>query len=254
MKKITILFAAVSLLTHIISCGTVNQKLNHRMKKVKGSKIVVEEDRALDDFSVVNIDYYAVTLVHGTVNKVRIVGEDNVLPELHFLNKGGVLSVSLTENMYLHVNHPIKIYVHFTDLKEVRSDAGNYTSDGAIRGNHLKVRSRRGSFNLLVDVDTLSAELSGSGRCRAALYASGTVGSAHIALEKNAIFDSPELSGKEFKIAYSQDAYFRIKMKNFEKTNVLFPTNKVVGPVASGHIKGIFGRRSLDKVPFSYLN
>lgn len=240
MKKVSLLFPVLFGLLFISSCGTINQKLNPGMKKVRGSKIVVEEERLLEDFSKVNIEMFSVVLVQDTVNKVRLSGEDNVLPEIHFKNENGVLSVNLTENMYMHINHQPVIYLHFKEIDEIFSDHGRYSTSGVIDVDKLHVQSSSGNFELILNVDTLSADLSGNGRCRGAVFASGDVGIADISLQVNARFDSPDLFGKECRIDFSEESYYRIKLKNWEEKNVLLPTNKPFGSHAADHLGDLF--------------
>ena len=169
-----------------------------------GSGNVVTENRKVNDFQAVEVNYPAqVFISQGNTVSVKIEAEDNVLPGLRTQVKNGKLDIFYRSETGKHVNpkKPVKITIVVKDLTEVDfSSAGELTIEG-LETDKLDV-SLSGAGNLKLDaihVQDLGVNLSGAG----SMSASGTADDLDLNISGFGDFKGSELHGKTARVHIS---------------------------------------------------
>lgn len=181
----------------------------------------------MDSFYSVRINDFKVILVQDTLYEIRISGEDNIIPEIHFTNTNGILEANVTEGVHLRVKRKPEIYVHFVDIDELLAEQAEYRTLGSITTDSLIILSNSTDFKLELAVDRLTVDLAGNGMTRGRLAVTGNARQTNVLLTRNGAFDSPALTGENCQISYQDGSFYRIKLDNFEETNVRMPSNRL---------------------------
>ena len=155
MKK-SILFVAALLLATTIQA----------QKKIKGNGNVTTINRTTSNYDAVSFagsfDYI---LVSGTEGKIKIEGEENLLPYIITEVKNGTLNVKTQNRINLQTsrNKTIKITVPFEDINTVSlAGSGDVWNENTISVPHFKT-SITGSGDIVLDVEASSVEASVTG-------------------------------------------------------------------------------------------
>ncbi len=136
------------------------------MVGVRGSGHVVEEERAVKDFtSLENATFGDVIITVGDEESLKIEAEDNLLPYLHTEVHNGKLVISTESGTIFRHTQPVKFYVTVKSL-----DAVILTGSGSIDAPELTAKSfdvrLAGSGDVNIDgvaADNTEINLAGSG-------------------------------------------------------------------------------------------
>jgi hypothetical protein len=164
---------------------------------VPGSGNVVTDDRAVQDFHAVQVDYPAqVFISQGESESVKIEAEDNLLPGLKTENRAGVLVIYYRSQDGKHVNptKPVKITVMAKDLTDVKfSSAGELDIEGLHTQDLSLFLTGAGNVTLAnILVDNLTLRLSGAG----SVTASGTANDLDVTISGFGDFKGADLHSK----------------------------------------------------------
>ncbi|MGC1630888.1 MAG: head GIN domain-containing protein, partial [Gelidibacter sp.] len=133
-----------------------------------GNGNITAVTRTTSDYTTVNFagpfDY---VLVAGTEGKIKIEGEENLLPYIITEVKNGNLSIKTENNISLQTsrNKTINITVPFEDISAVSlTGSGDVWNESMISTKGFKVSvTGSGDVKLNVDVNSIEANVTGSG-------------------------------------------------------------------------------------------
>lgn len=162
-----------------------------------GSGKVITQTRDVDDFTAIQMDYFAqVTVTQGSATSVKVEAEDNVLPGLQTRVRNDALEIfyKVEDGEHVRPTKPIKITIVVKDLKEVDfGSAGELTLNG-IETDALDI-SLSGAGNLKVNdlvVRKFGVDLSGAG----SMSASGEADDFTLNISGFGSFNGKELHSK----------------------------------------------------------
>ncbi len=143
---------------------------------VAGSGEIAIEERSLEDFTTIDVDYPAeITITQGAAYSVTVTTDDNLLPQLATTVDDGELHIHNSERHFgqrVNPSETVVIAITVVDLSALKFDsAGSVVVDG-YTGDALQVDlDGAGTISLNdLDVDSLMLNLDGAG----SMDASGT--------------------------------------------------------------------------------
>ena len=136
---------------------------NDHWHKVEGNYDVESETRSLPEFDrVINEGNFDVYIIQDELSKVEIEAESNLIPLIHTKVDGDVLEIDTKDN--LQNNYPMKVYVHTTDISEVKlSGTGLIHVDDVTTGDLELGLSGSGYIFFSGTTEDLDCSISGSG-------------------------------------------------------------------------------------------
>jgi len=134
---------------------------------VKGSGILKDEERSVENFDKIDISgYYEVRISLGKHNSFKILGDDNLIPLVKSEINGNTLHIWNKKN--ISPRRHIRIEIVTESLEGISSSGASKILLKNYKGDELTIKgSGAGSFNLSGEVETLNAELSGAVNLRA---------------------------------------------------------------------------------------
>lgn len=136
--------------------------------KIKGNGKITSITRTTSDYDAVNFtgsfDY---VLVSGTEGKIKIEGEENLLPYIISEVKNGTLHIKIENRISLQPskNKTIKITVPFQDINAVSlTGSGDVWTENTISTSHFNASiTGSGDVKLEVEATSVAANVTGSG-------------------------------------------------------------------------------------------
>ena len=138
-------------------------------KKIKGNGNVVTVNRTTSDYDGIGIGgSFDVILVKGEEGKIKIEGEENIIPYIETEVKGNTLQVKYKKNTNIRTTKRLTVTITYRDIDKVSlGGSGNITNEGVIKSNDLKVSlGGSGNITLNIDADDVRSNIGGSGNIR----------------------------------------------------------------------------------------
>jgi hypothetical protein len=166
---------------------------------VRGSGRVVSENRAVSDFSRVELlGSGDVVLTQGNEETLKVEAEDNLLSHLRTEVRNHTLYLGLTDdngNVVIFPTRPIKYYVTVKTIEGLK-----LSGSGNINAQKLQTEALAlditGSGNIhldALDAKTLQSTISGSGKCE---LDQGTVPAQQVEISGSGNYQSRNLAGQ----------------------------------------------------------
>lgn len=135
-------------------------------KRVEGSGNVVDEVRQIEGFQALTVaGPVDVQLKAGTVERVTVRADDNIVPLVTTTVEGGRLVIGLQPNTSLRTRNAPQVTVEFRQMNGIL-----IRGSGDVRGDHIKApifeTVVRGSGNVVIDrleADAVALSINGSG-------------------------------------------------------------------------------------------
>jgi hypothetical protein len=165
--------------------------------RVEGNSVVTTETRQVGSFhQVFNEGEFDVYIIQDSLDEVMIEAESNLIPLIRTNIEGSALVIDTRDN--LQPNFPMKVYVHTTELDEIKlsgsglmeaedivtgdmdisiSGSGNISFSGTAHNVKTSI-SGSGSMDLDLTCNELKADISGSGEMN--VVGTGYNGDFHI--------------------------------------------------------------------------
>lgn len=172
---------------------------------VRGSGVVVTENRKLADFSSIEINYpVELTIQQGSATALTIEGEDNVLPQLATRVTGDTLYIENNQPDWakrVNSTHPVRIKMTIKDLQRVDFPSAGSLQIGTFHTDHLAISiSGAGSINLsALTAKSLTVNLSGAGN----INASGAVDNLEMDISGFGGFQGGDLASQSVHVGLS---------------------------------------------------
>jgi hypothetical protein len=165
--------------------------------RIEGNMNVVTETRVMPEFDRVHDDgNFDVYVIQDSLSEVVIEAESNLIPLIRTRIQGSALVIDTKDN--LRNNYPMKIYVHTTDISEMKlsgsglmhaedintedfeadvSGSGDLLITGTAHDVNCSI-SGSGSMEIGLSCDQIEADISGSGEVE--IYGTASQGDFHI--------------------------------------------------------------------------
>lgn len=167
-----------------------------------GSGVVVSEMREVQDFQEIALHYPAEVVIHqGDVESLRIEAEDNLIPQLDTVVRGGRLTIRNNEpNWSQRVNPTETVHIEITvvDLHEIEfSTAGSVVVE-SLSGDSLTVSlNGAGDINLHeLALSNLNARINGAG----SIDADGIADSTQVRIDGLGSFRGANLQSQDAQV------------------------------------------------------
>ena len=161
MKQIASILAILVLLS---SCRLFGYK------HIEGSGNIITQARNVGKASKVKLaGSFDVELTPGTVTKVEVVGDDNILPFIIAEEQEGFLVIKTKKNISYNSTEGIKIKIVTPQLENLQlAGSGNIIGQGKFIGADKLVLKIAGSGDIKLEVNTpkIEANIAGSGSIR----------------------------------------------------------------------------------------
>jgi hypothetical protein len=158
MKTINATLLLVLLLTGLLFTGCIDQ-----LHRVEGNSDVITETRQAGSFNrVINEGEFDVYIIQDSVDEILIEAESNLIPLIRTRIEGSALVIDTRDN--LQNNFPMKVYVHTTELSEVKlSGSGLMHAEDIITGDLEITISGSGDIFFSGVAEHVQTSISGSG-------------------------------------------------------------------------------------------
>lgn len=136
-------------------------------KKIKGNGNVVTVNRSTSDYNEISVGgSFDVILVKGKEGKLKIEGEENIIPYIETeVSSGGTLKIKYKKNTNIRTTRRLTVTVPFKDIEGVSlGGSGKITSNTLIKTDRFSTNlGGSGDITLKVDADNVKASIGGSG-------------------------------------------------------------------------------------------
>lgn len=158
MKTKIAIFGFLLLMTGLMFTGCYDH-----WRHVEGNNNVTTETRQFPAFDkVINEGNFDVYIIQDSLSEVVIEAESNLIPLIRIRVQGSALEIDTQDD--LRNNYPMKIYVHTTDLSEIKlSGSGSIHADNIVTGNFESSLSGSGDIFFSGTADKMRCFISGSG-------------------------------------------------------------------------------------------
>jgi hypothetical protein len=186
---------------------------------LRGSGRVVSESRTVSEFEQVEVCCgMQLVLTQGDAVQLTLEADDNILPEIETLVRGGTLTVRFRTNpgwLNLRLSRPIMVHLQMptihgvtisggsgleterleTDRLALEFSGGSQGRIGALQAANVDLLTSGGGQTTIdtVEVDTLNLEVSGGGRVA---IDGGTVTNQRVALSGGSHYDGAAVEGE----------------------------------------------------------
>jgi hypothetical protein len=159
MKTKTTTLLLILLLTSFMFTGCYGP-----MHRVEGNYDVQTETREVASFNrVINEGDFEVYIIQDSLDKVVIEAESNLIPLIRTRIDGSALVIDTKDN--LQNNYPMKVYVHATELNEVKlSGSGLMQANDIVTGDLDISISGSGDIFFSGTAQNVNSSISGSGK------------------------------------------------------------------------------------------
>lgn len=147
----------------LLSAGMILSGCQDHWHRVEGNYDVDTETRSLPGFDrVINKGEFDVYVLQDGLSEVEIEAESNLISLIRTRVNGSVLEIDTKDN--LHPNYPMKVYVHTTDIREVKLSGSGLIHIADVTTGDLEIGlSGSGDIFFSGTVDDLECSISGSG-------------------------------------------------------------------------------------------
>lgn len=147
----TFLFIAIGFA--LFSCNTIT-----------GNGNIKEETRQVPDFTEVELSgSIDVEIQPGTEIGVKVITDENILPNVITEVKSGVLEVHFKRNVNINDDHT-RVLVYAPALnKMTTSGSGSFSSNGTMKNNQMISLKSSGSGDFKLAIDAPAVNITGSG-------------------------------------------------------------------------------------------
>jgi Putative auto-transporter adhesin, head GIN domain len=187
MHRIRLAVGAPLLLALIAGCNTWHTSTAGPTPYVAGSGQFVTESRPVQAIShVIATAGLRVTIAHTGAPSLDITAEDNIIPLIESVERGGVLTLGWKPSIGSVSAQGVEIRVGVRELRGVEaSGAAQIDVDGIRTGDFTVALSGASQFSASGVVERLLLDASGASRVRAAALACGSVsarlsGASHV--------------------------------------------------------------------------
>ncbi|MCL7754960.1 head GIN domain-containing protein [Polaribacter sp. Z022] len=145
---------------------TINAQDWFSNKRIKGNGNVVTVNRTTSDYDAVSVGgSFDVILVKGNVGKIKIEGEENIIPYIETEVTRDVLKIKYKKNTNIRTTRRLTITVPYKSLRSVAlGGSGKISGKSLIKTNDFNVSlGGSGDITLNVDADEVKASIGGSG-------------------------------------------------------------------------------------------
>ncbi len=159
-----VLLVLASSLACTVTVPSINVDID--VEQVEGSGNVVEETRAVRDFSRVRLSGFGrLHIERGETESLRIEAEDNFMQYITTEVKGEELNIRWQKNIVVTNKNPINFYLTVKSLDTITLDGAGDIAAPDMRAETFSVNANgAGNFDLLnLDADKLVVTLSGAG-------------------------------------------------------------------------------------------
>jgi len=136
-------------------------------KHIKGNGNIITQSRNVGKATKIKLaGSFDVELTPGSVTKVEVVGDDNILPFIFTEEHDGFLVVKSKEHISYNSTEGIKIKVTTPQLENIQlAGTGNIIGQGKFIGSEKLVLKIAGSGDIKLEVNTpkIEADIAGSG-------------------------------------------------------------------------------------------
>jgi hypothetical protein len=159
MKTKNVTLALLLLMTGITFTGC-----NDQWKRVEGNYEVTTETRLAGSFHrVFNEGDFEVYIIQDSLDEILVEAESNLIPLIRTHIDGTALVIDTKDNLQNH--YPMKVYVHTTELDEVKlSGSGLMHAEDIITGNMDISISGSGDIFFSGSAQSVTTSISGSGK------------------------------------------------------------------------------------------
>jgi len=157
MKTINVMPALLLLMTGLIFTGC------DHWHSVEGNYDVITETRQFSAFDrVINEGNFDVYIIQDGLSEVILEAESNLIPLIRTRMQGSSLVIDTKDN--LRNNYPMKLYVHTTDIIEIKlSGSGLMHADDIVAGDFETSLSGSGNMFMSGTANEVKCSISGSG-------------------------------------------------------------------------------------------
>ncbi len=138
-------------------------------KKIKGNGHKIQTTRVTSDYEKITISgSFNIKLIKGTVGKLKIHIEENLMPYLITEVNKGTLNIHWKKNMHIKTRRSVLIEVPFKSLNAISmSGSGDVFSDETITTDYLKI-ALAGSGDIVLHINSklTKATIAGSGNLK----------------------------------------------------------------------------------------
>lgn len=158
MFKKIILSALI--LTFTISVNSQNKQ------RIKGNGNIVTQNRTTTTFNGLSVaGSFEVILVKGKEGKIKIEGEENVIPFIETEVEGDLLQIRFVKNTNINTTKKLLITVYFESIEKVSlAGSGNITSNEIIKSKEFSIGlGGSGNIELQINSNEIHTNIGGSG-------------------------------------------------------------------------------------------
>lgn len=190
-------------------------------KKIKGNGNVTTITRTTSDYEKVSVSgSFDVELVYGTEGKLKLEGEENLLPYIETEVKGGNLKIKVQKGYSIRVSRGKKLLVSvpFKDINSVSlAGSGDVVSKNTIKARSFHT-SLAGSGDIVLDVEAnnVTMKVAGSGD----LTVTGTTDNLETRLAGSGDIHAYKLKAKDVDVKLAGSGDIRIYAQESLKARV----------------------------------
>jgi hypothetical protein len=172
---------------------------------VAGSGVVSSESYQVEEFNAISIEYPAeITIRQGRSESVEIEAEDNLLPQLGVVVRGGTLHIQNTERNWrerVNPSEPVLISITVVELNRVQFPTAGKMQIEGVETDSLSVSVSGAGDVTLTDLaaETLEVNLSGAGN----IGAQGEGESLQLAISGLGNFNGGDLKSQDVRVQIS---------------------------------------------------
>ncbi len=152
-----------------VSLSSNAQNWYGNSKKIKGNGKVVTVNRTTSDYDGVSVGgSFDVVLVKGKEGKIKIEGEENILPYIITEIKRNKLNIKYKKNTNIRLTKRLTVTVTYSDIESVSlGGSGNITNEGVFKSDDFSASlGGSGNITLNIDADKASSNIGGSGNIK----------------------------------------------------------------------------------------
>tara|TARA_R110002049_G_scaffold258761_4_gene434545 strand:+ start:840 stop:1553 length:714 start_codon:yes stop_codon:yes gene_type:complete len=208
----------------------------------RSSRFDIETEITLESFSKVevygNVDVY---ISEASEQKVKVVGNENIINELNFLTKNGVLYFSHGSSFDL--KNRIVVYIQIPKIEGLKAGGSTDIIGEGLLSIKQGVFYVSGNSSILVELDSDSIDAHALGKGKLGL--AGKVNNMTLAVEESATADAVNLFAENVTIttSSSEDIYIdvtnKLEVQIANNGNVVcksMPTNKLLNRTGKGEL------------------
>lgn len=212
MKKIT--FLAFMALAIVLSMPACNVTISGIGKTVRGSGNVVEESRAVDNVSSVQLAMDGTLhITVGDAGPLRIEAEDSLLEYIETGVSGGKLAIETRPGINLRPSRPMNYFLAVEEMDAITVTSSGDVVVGDLRSDSLSVRiSSSGNVSIdSLDGTTLQVDISSSGNLE---IMGGQVQDQDINISSSGEYHAEDLASREVDVTLTSSGTATLRVSD----------------------------------------